>query len=497
MAKKYRLVILFFLLFSFNLQAQFDARWALGVYTQLYFNDTVNVNPKIEKGNLNIIAWQNNSSICNFRTGELEMFCHGNIIYNKLGVPMENGDSLNSGQYGKTYYPANVIGSEGSLILPFPNHKDSFFVIYTNLEKTFNGLYLPDRILYSLVDMNKKNGLGKVVNKDLVLKFGDFEIGRINAIQHANGRDWWIIQNGFQDLLHYIYLLDPMGVRLYTTQTIGTLYNKNTPYEYQTCVNQSGNQIAYLYSTQDNDHQHRVDLYDFDRCSGLLYNYKTINILDSFELLGCAFSPNDSLLYINNLYNVFQLNLKNKFDTTIILVGKWDSTIDPVSTLFYFEKITPANEIIISTFGATRRLHCITKPNIRGVGCDFMQGCIKSDSTNHYFGGSLPNYPNFRLGVLKGSECDTIREAQPPTVSDGLIIYPNPSNEWLMLNGKWLMGNTNVAVYNIVGQKQLSFTFQNSKGFETINVLALANGMYVLQIIDAAGTKHNCKFVKE
>jgi hypothetical protein len=109
----------------------------------------------------------------------------------------------------------------------------------------------------------------------------------------------------------------------------------------------------------------------------------------------------------------------------------------------------------------------------------------------------MPNHPNFRLGVLKGSECDTIREAQPPTVSDGLLIYPNPSKEWLMLNGKWLVGNTSVAVYNILGQKELSFNFKNSLGIETINVSSLAKAIYLLQIIDATGTIHNCKFVKQ
>ncbi|MFM2049386.1 MAG: Secretion system C-terminal sorting domain, partial [Bacteroidota bacterium] len=161
------------------------------------------------------------------------------------------------------------------------------------------------------------------------------------------------------------------------------------------------------------------------------------------------------------------------------------------------QKIAPDNKIYMGTWNGSRRLHSITQPNVRGKGCNFIQGYIHTDSANHYFGNAMPNYPNFRLGILKGSECDTIREALPQTISDGVLIYPNPSNEWLMLNGKWLMGNTNVVVYNMIGQKELSFTFQNSKGIETINVSSLSKAMYLLQIIDAAGTKHNCKFVKQ
>ncbi|MEY2828644.1 MAG: hypothetical protein RIQ33_502 [Bacteroidota bacterium] len=491
---KYRLVILFFLLFSFNLQAQFDARWVLGTFAQIHFNDSNSI--KYETGNFDVITSINSSQICD-NNQEPIILCHGTIIYNKNGVPMENGDSINLCKYWNVHYPSDLNSWQGSLVLPFPNYFNKYFVIYTSLDTAIQGINLPTKIRYSIVDMAYNNGLGKVIEKDKILNESLFEWGRINAIQHANGRDWWIIQNGFQDMKHYIYLLDPMGIKPYTIQTIGSLYNKNTPYEYQSCVNQSGNQIAYLYSTQDNDHKHRVDLYDFDRCSGLLYNYKTINIVDSFELLGCAFSPNDSLFYANTWTKIVQINLKNSNDTSIIIVGRWDSIYDPIATLFNSEKITPNNKIIISTWGGTHQLHCINFPNIRGVNCDFILGYLHTDSQNHFFRGALPNYPNFRLGVLKGSECDTIREVKPPNISDGVLLYPNPCRDELMVNSYLLVGNTTIEIFDVLGRKVNSLNVSNGNGVINIDVKHLAAALYLLKITNKNGEHKTVKFVIE
>jgi hypothetical protein len=238
-------------------------------------------------------------------------------------------------------------------------------------------------------------------------------------------------------------------------------------------------------------------LYDFDRCSGLLYNYKTINIVDSFELLGCAFSPNDSLFYANTWTKVAQINLKNPNDTSIIIVGRWDSIYDPVATFFNSEKITPNNKIIISTWGGTHQLHCINSPNIRGVNCDFTLGYLHTDSQNHFFRGALPNYPNFRLGVLKGSLCDTIREAPPEVATDDLFIYPNPTKEFLVISYKLLV-NAKIQVYDVLGREILPLnTTYTGIYHATIDVSNLAKGMYFLKVTNTNGIVKTGKFIKE
>jgi hypothetical protein len=347
-----RIVLFCFVLFCFikNVFAQQENfHWELGQNASLQFNNVLPYNPNYNRGLFYVYTAGNNSSICDIENGELLIYCHGGIIFNKLGVPMENGDSINSGKYVLQYYPNGIIAYQGTLILPYPNRPNLYYVFYTNLDSAIQGSYLASKFRYSIVDMTLNNGLGKVIDKDKLIENGLFERGRINAIHHANGRDWWIIINGYNDLQHYIYLLSPSGLKLYSKQSIGSTYNCVDQRQYQTCTNQSGNQIAYLYSTEDISLTQRIDLYDFDRCTGLLSNYKTISVIDT-EFNGLSFSPNDSLLYANNLFKLYQFNIKDSTDTAKILIDRYNGTLDPFQVLFGMQKIAPDNKIYMSTW---------------------------------------------------------------------------------------------------------------------------------------------------
>jgi hypothetical protein len=72
-----------------------------------------------------------------------------------------------------------------------------------------------------------------------------------------------------------------------------------------------------------------------------------------------------------------------------------------------------------------------------------------------------------------------------------LILYPNPVHEKLYFNG--LPNNTQVNIYNHLGQLQLSTLYQNNEGIEVNN---LAQGLYFYTIISKKYNS-NGKFVKE
>ena len=494
--KRYFVLILFLGYLSSNCQAQYDARWVLGTYGQLYFNDTSSINPIVENGRFNTITATNNASVCKYETGEILIYSHGSIIYNNLGLPMENGDSINNGKYTFNSYPAGPIIWQGVIILPFPNHKNLFYVIYNNLDSIIPGMYISSKLYYSVVNLNINNGLGKVVQKDISILNNWLEGGRINAIQHANGRDWWILVNGNNDTKHYVFLLDPAGIKLYKIQTIGSVYTATIQSNNPTCVNQSGTQIVYTYGTRDAGHHHRFDFYDFDRCSGMLSNYYYKSFIDTAEAIGCAFSPNDSLFYVSNLYHLFQFNIKDKADSNRILIDSFDITVhDPLNVFLGLQKLAPDNKIYMGTWNGSRQLHCITKPNIRGKGCGFKQSYLKTDSSNHYFQGSMPNYPNFRLGVLKGSSCDTIKESLPLPVTDRLLIYPNPNNgSFKIVNGTSNINN--VAVYNVLGQLVFKQNY-NAALVAEINVNHFPKAMYILIVENTDGINSRAKFLKQ
>jgi hypothetical protein len=499
----YKSVLLIMLIIqsSFCNAQKEDWEWVMGHKASLKFCNSDCVALPIIKNSsfFNIPNVSNNSSICD-SLGNLLFHCNGSVIFNKNLKIMEGGDSLQCGQYGWQYYPTDIPGFQGSLILPFPNHSNLYYVLYANLEYAEHGSLVPDKLHYSLVDITANNGLGRVINKDIVLLNSKLEQGRIIGIKHANGRDWWITVAGDNDKRHYIYLLNPTGIHLINQQTIGSPFLKTIYGHTSVAVNKSGYQLAYLYLTLDADHTNRIDIYHFDRCSGLLSNYQTINLIDSDYVLGCEFSPNDSLLYVSSWKKIYQYNLKNSMDSLKIIVGKWDSTntTSGWTPRFNMLKIAPDNKIYVTPYGSSNALHCITEPNVRGIGCNFQNNYLKVDSPSiRWFHGAMPNIPNFRLGVLKGSPCDTIREHPPtPPVSDELLLYPNPTKELLVISYK-LLGNAKIQLYDVLGRSQNQQIIKSSNQQIILDVSNLAAGLYIVRVKNSEGVSSKAKFIKQ
>jgi Secretion system C-terminal sorting domain len=490
--------ILLQLLFLVEIKAQFeDYYWVSGQHAAIRFDTFSPFAPSPVTGLIYDYSSSTNASICNRLTGELLFYSSGSRILNKLGQLMQNGDSINQGKYQQLFYPFGINVFDAMLTLPLIYNNDKYFVFYTNLDSFVSGQYVPTKLYYSIVDMSYNNGLGKVIQKDVTVLNHLLEPGRLNAIHHANGRDWWLVVNGFMDTQHFIYLVDYTGIHLVHTQTIGTPFISTIHRDYQCVVNQSGTQLAYLYSTLDNmpNLMNRIDLYDFDRCAGTLSNYKTISFIDSTTLNGVAFSPNDSLLYVNGYGVLYQYNLKDVQDSIRMTVGRYDSVYNPFQTVFNMEKLGPDGKIYVSTWGGTRSLHCITNPNIRGSACNFVQGYLHTDSSNHYFSSSLPNYPNFHLGALVGSACDTVGVVPLLNSTNRLQVYPNPANELLYVSN--INSNDQIEVFNILGNKKAITFINRSANSIIIAIEKLPIGIYLLKVTAPNGQKQSVKWVKE
>ena len=109
---------------------------------------------------------------------------------------MENGDSINgvhqSNVRGLIGYTA---GRQSSLILPMPGSDSLYYLFHKRIiyqeEPVFD--VITDRILYSVVDMSANQGLGRVVEKNVVLFDEPTVGGQLTAVKHANGEDWWVV----------------------------------------------------------------------------------------------------------------------------------------------------------------------------------------------------------------------------------------------------------------------------------------------------------------
>ena len=86
-----------------------------------------------------------------------------------------------------------------------------------------------------------------------------------------------------------------------------------------------------------------------------------------------------------------------------------------------------------------------------------------------------------------------------PTMNDErLMVYPNPTNEWLIVNGKWLIGNTKIEVTDVLGRIVLTQQINNSTNQQTrLDVSNLTAQIYILKSTDTKGFQRTAKFVKE
>ena len=103
-------------------------------------------------------------------------------------------------------------------------------------------------------------GAGGVVYKNHVVLTDTLVVGKITAVRHANGRDWWVICHQNNSALYYRFLVTPDGVSDPMTQEIGSVRLLDAG---QVCFSPDGSKFAYYWSETD------LDIYDFDRCSGL------------------------------------------------------------------------------------------------------------------------------------------------------------------------------------------------------------------------------------
>lgn len=134
-------------------------------------------------------------------------------------------------------------------------------------------------------------------------------------------------------------------------------------------------------------------------------------------------------------------------------------------------------------------MHVINRPNLRGLECDLKQHFI--EFPNPY--GNPPNHPNFRLGPLDGSPCDTLgidnhplADFRPdPTDTNSLAIHFWDVSSYEPAQWLWDFGDPASGAANMSQDTSPVHLF-SAPGFYTV-CLTVANSY-------SAGSK--CKVVE-
>ncbi|MBL0343053.1 MAG: hypothetical protein IPP71_20600 [Bacteroidetes bacterium] len=251
------IVVLFHTLNGFSQNR--NSVWCFGDSALIDFGDTSSV----QVGSSGLDTRGSCASISN-EMGELLFYAFtraglgGNmaLVFDSTHNMILNGDSL----YGEGWYHEMVI---------VPNPKsDSTFYLFTIGVTSFYGLH------YNIIDMRLNSGLGAVVLKNQQLNTFE-QVDCLTAIKHGNGRDWWIISRksdfstGGSNNDWYIYLVTPDTIQAMPVQSLGT---QNVTNSGRICFSTDGNKMAFTNLLGV------LDIFDFDRCSGILSNPYNVEI---------------------------------------------------------------------------------------------------------------------------------------------------------------------------------------------------------------------------
>lgn len=442
---------------------------------RIEFNDS---NVTISYDSLGMGFTATNVSYCN-QHGNLLFYSNGIYVANALDEKIENSDSLNPGYFQYKFDPSmQQVGYSiynGLLALEHPGRENLFYLIHSFVDTIDENYTLACKnILLSVLDMNDNAGHGKVISKNDIVLHGRFGF-ELKATRHANGRDWWILVQKRNTNCYERLLLNNTGLHVLPAVCAGTNVNG---FAGSASFSQDGSKYVYLSL------QGHLNLFDFDRCSGELSNpqYKYIPIFTDTGLIaiGTAFSPNSRFLYVNAQIHCYQFDLwANDIWASTDTVARFDGSANPFASIFHTMQIAPNGKIYSACGNGEYVYHVIDRPDEKGDSCHFMQHAVVLPATT---GGGLPNFPNYRLGALTGSGCDTLTHVGLLSEEEAQIkVYPNPSNEFVVVDYgfiDWGKGEATMYITNEAGQQVYEQKLPMYSGFRKIDVSEFTSGVY-------------------
>ncbi len=350
------------------------------------------------------------SNICD-QSGKAILWTNGMQIFGKHGISVADTiayDGSKTGYwnwfYTDSYGPLGFPKPDGAIILPVPDRQDEYSIIYHSASPHPTFVFQVDRILEARVRMRIDSTFELIFKDSLIGPVTQWLTGPILSTKHSNGRDWWIMFFKADSPTYYSHLLTPDGITFRQSGSVDT--NVIAGFG-QAVISNKGNFVARMDAIDFDEGQY-ITLYTFDRCSGELNRLETIQTTTGFST-GLAFSPSEQYLYADDNTNLWQWDLSsNDINASKSLVDTFDGFVQPgwFEMRFGPMKLAPDGKIyLIPSTGSSEYIHVIERPNLPFDQCQFKQHTINLRKPN---GRSAPNLPNFRLGPIDGSICDSL-----------------------------------------------------------------------------------------
>ena len=323
--------------------------------------------------------------------------------------------------------------------------------------------------------------INQIIVTDTLTNWG----GGLSVTKHANGRDWWILVKKHYKNKFYKFLLTPSGVQSMGFQLIGLDDQARLLDTYSFSPN--GGVLGGVVGP------HEFALFNFDRCTGFLSNHQIITnpSTPNHGSEDLDFSPNSRYLYATERVKIFQFDLKDiniagAVQATRVLVADTAYSIaacdPPMPTIdiqYPYGALAADGRIYYPPSYGCQKLSYFNSPDSAGLLSDFVYGGLYI--TNIHF-TSVPYFPNYRLGPVAGSLCDTlsvgINELQASTV----LLYPNPTKSDLNISLGRVCNNINLRLFSLQGQLLIAQKLNCGNTF-TLALPPLSKGLYLVEII--------------
>jgi hypothetical protein len=487
--KDFRISFLLIILLQLgsSVVAQRNNVWIFGDSARLDFNQLNTPQRSSVKANLGSSCISDNNGNLLFYVEYKNLGTGGEgIVYNSSDQIMSNGVNI---------FNASAVHS--NLILPLPN-SDSIYYLFTSFQfpiQNQNGIY------YSIINP-LVNGVGNVIQKNIPIMLGVFPNDGFCAVKHGNGRDWWIYwrnfdRQNFTTKYNSVYraLLAPDGLSPYSIQYVGDSSVRGSWGAMN--INKQGTKAVYANGWG------LIEMYDIDRCTGLLGNpilIKRDSALYDVRT-DVEFSASGKYLYVVTtrqqaitFIEQFDLTASNIFGSRCLITTFPLNEVSASVKRWYDDKVYIS--IADGTYGSvypdtfyssnSTYLAVINEPDSACSQSNYNRYGQYLNGARAYF--SLPNTPNFELGSVVGSVCDTLAVGvdETQTKANQFVIYPNPaSNELnIVMNYFSRLEKLKIRLYDNYGRRVFEkLELTNLLSFQ-IDCAEFSDGIYYLELLN-------------
>jgi hypothetical protein len=389
-----------------------DAHWIFGMGYHMEFVDgDVVMHPRIE----GYMAREGASCISD-KDGNLLFYSNTQRIWNRQHLPLWNGDSINT--LDVPSFGSSI--TNGSLFLPWPGDTlDRFFAFIVRGE-------LDQRLFLSRIDKNLDGGNGGIESVVKNIPITNFEVGeQLTAVRHGNGRDWWVL---FRKQLVGSSQTGAFGAVCITSRGIvdagfsGTGIFGNVG---EMVISPDG-RLAALASRYGDTW---IGLFSFDRCTGQFSLLDTNGYqLPNEGFYGIAFNKNGDEIYVSSLpsHTLFRVTFSD-FVLSADSVFRLEEGSATMSNFMGQLELGPDGKVYVvmaTQFALTPTWIPGFDGYLGSVESDFYDtfAIALPDTVNRTL--SLPHFPNYTLGALVGSPCDSL---SPPVDTSTAVVAPAPA----------------------------------------------------------------------